>query len=211
MKRAVLLSALLITVSVYFACKKSDSTVTAGVTLNTTAVSNLTDSSVVTGGDIISVGMDKIITRGICWGTSPDPTTSNSTSVDSNTTTGQYVSITTGLAGGTTYYARSFVTTSAGTFYGNEITFTTKVRQLANEVYIQGFAFNPKTLTVPVNTTVKWTNQDATLHTVTSDTQLFDSGNLANGAWFSYMFTTPGTYTYHCSFHTYMTGTIVVQ
>ncbi|HXB39771.1 MAG TPA: cupredoxin domain-containing protein, partial [Bacteroidia bacterium] len=50
--------------------------------------------------------------------------------------------------------------------------------QSANEIWIQNMSFNPASLTVKTNTTVKWTNKDGTVHTVTSTTGAFDSGNL---------------------------------
>lgn len=81
----------------------------------------------------------------------------------------------------------------------------------ANEVSIQGSAFGPGSLTVPVNTTVKWTNMDSFSHTVTSDTPLFDSGIIPGNGTYSFQFTTKGTYPYHCAIHALMTGTIIVQ
>jgi len=83
--------------------------------------------------------------------------------------------------------------------------------QGADEVWLQGSVFNPSTLTVAVNTTVKWTNKDSYAHTVTSDVTGFDSGNLAAGAVFSHQFTTKGTFAYHCNYHSMMKGTVVVQ
>jgi len=81
-----------------------------------------------------------------------------------------------------------------------------------NNVMIQNFAFSPATLTVKAGTDVTFTNQDSVTHTVTSDTGLFDSGNLTSGKSFSFTFQTPGTYSYHCSIHTSMAhGTIIVQ
>lgn len=81
----------------------------------------------------------------------------------------------------------------------------------ANEVWIQGSAFNPATLTVSTGTRVTWQNKDGMTHTVTSDATLFDSGNLGTNASFSFVFTTAGTYAYHCKIHTGMTGTVVVN
>jgi plastocyanin len=78
------------------------------------------------------------------------------------------------------------------------------------EVAIKGFAFSPATLTIKVGTTVKWTNQDSVAHTVTSDTGLFDSGDLAAGDTFIFTFTQAGTFAYHCTMHPSMTATIVV-
>ena len=47
------------------------------------------------------------------------------------------------------------------------------------DVTIQNFAFNPPSITVKVGTTVRWTNQDSATHSVTSDTGVWDSGNVA--------------------------------
>lgn len=78
-------------------------------------------------------------------------------------------------------------------------------------IMIQNYAFNPATLTVKEGTTITWTNGDSVAHTVTSDTGIFDSGDLAEGKTFSYTFTTAGTYPYHCTpHHAKMAGTIVV-
>ena len=81
----------------------------------------------------------------------------------------------------------------------------------AEKINITGFAFDPSSLTVKEGTTVTWTNNDPTIHTVTSDTGAFDSGDLAQGATFSFTFTTAGTYVYHCTpHHARMSGTVVV-
>ena len=79
------------------------------------------------------------------------------------------------------------------------------------QVRIEEFHFTPATLTVPVGTTVTWTNNDGTLHTVTSATKVFTSAGLDDGGAFSYTFTSPGTYSYFCKLHPHMTGTIVVK
>jgi plastocyanin len=78
-------------------------------------------------------------------------------------------------------------------------------------VTIAGFAFLPQTLTVAKGTTVTWTNNDSTTHTVTSDSGVWDSGNLAPGKTFSFTFNQTGTFPYHCNIHSSMTAKIVVQ
>jgi plastocyanin len=83
--------------------------------------------------------------------------------------------------------------------------------QQSNEVWIQNSTFNPNTLTVPLYTTIIWTNKDAVTHTVTSNNDLFDSGNIVNGGVYKHQFTSSGTYTYKCKIHPSMTGTIIVQ
>ena len=77
-------------------------------------------------------------------------------------------------------------------------------------VTIQNFAFNPSSVTVSAGGTVTWTNRDQATHTVTSDTGAFTSNNLVTGNSYSFTFTTPGTYRYHCSIHTGMMGTVIV-
>jgi plastocyanin len=78
-------------------------------------------------------------------------------------------------------------------------------------IRIENFAFNPPTVTVPVGATVTWTNNDGTLHTVTSATKVFSSAGLDEGGTFSYTFTSPGTYSYYCKLHPHMTGSIIVK
>ncbi len=80
-----------------------------------------------------------------------------------------------------------------------------------SEVLIATRAFSPQSLTVPVGTTVTWTNVDLEDdHSVTSDISLFDA-DLSFGNTFSYTFTEPGTYPYHCTPHDDMFGQIIVE
>lgn len=80
------------------------------------------------------------------------------------------------------------------------------------QVSIQGFAFSPQTLTVAPGTTVTWTNKDGAAHTATSQNKGgFDSGSLSQGKAFSYKFSQAGDYTYACTFHPNMTGTVAVK
>jgi plastocyanin len=80
-----------------------------------------------------------------------------------------------------------------------------------NEVWIQGHAYSPATITVTAGTTIKWTNKDPVAHTVTSDDGLFDSGSLVNGDTWSMPFNNPGTFKYHCTPHPGMIATVVVN
>ncbi len=78
------------------------------------------------------------------------------------------------------------------------------------EVQILNYAYSPMELEIKVGTTVTWINMDYVPHTVTADNGAFDSGMMANGAQFSFTFNEPGTYTYICTYHPNMTGTVVV-
>jgi plastocyanin len=80
-----------------------------------------------------------------------------------------------------------------------------------NQVFIQNMSFNPSTIMVSTNTTITWTNKDAIDHTVTSDTGLFDSGNIGANGTYSYTFVTAGTYYYHCKIHPGMTASVSVS
>ena len=84
-------------------------------------------------------------------------------------------------------------------------------RAATHAVAIADFAFSPATLTITAGDTVTWTNEDPVVHTATSTTGAFDSGDLAQGESFSLTFTTPGTYAYLCTPHPSMTGQIVVE
>lgn len=73
--------------------------------------------------------------------------------------------------------------------------------------------YSPPTITVVIgkNNTVTWVNKDIAPHTVTADDGSFNSGNLNPGDSYTHVFTTPGTYAYHCAYHSWMRGTIIVK
>ncbi len=77
-------------------------------------------------------------------------------------------------------------------------------------VTIQNMAFSPASLTVKVGDKVTWTNQDSVGHSATADDNSFDTGVLSTGQSGSTTFSKAGTYTYHCSVHPSMHGTIIV-
>jgi plastocyanin len=77
-------------------------------------------------------------------------------------------------------------------------------------VRIDNYAFVPPTLTVKVGTRVTWTNRDSTAHTATADGGSFDTGTLGKGRSMTIQFNKPGTFSYHCAFHAFMTATIKV-
>jgi plastocyanin len=76
---------------------------------------------------------------------------------------------------------------------------------------IKDFAYRPSVLTVPVGTTVTWTNRDEEPHTVTSATGAFASAGLSHAETFQQTFTQPGTLTYFCALHPQMKATVVVR
>jgi plastocyanin len=81
-----------------------------------------------------------------------------------------------------------------------------------DSVDIKGFAFAPAQLVVKAGTTVTWTNRDGEAHTVTSQGSggPLNSPALSTGQSYSHRFTSPGTYTYLCTIHPFMTATVTV-
>ena len=93
-------------------------------TVTTAEISDITNTTATCGGEIVADEGITISARGVCWGTSPNPTISNAHTNDGNGT-GVFTSSLTELILHTTYHIRAYITTNEGIFYGNELTFTT--------------------------------------------------------------------------------------
>ena len=113
-----------------FSCSKSDSNETEKEPLlslpilTTTSVSEIIQTSAISGGNISDDGGASITARGVCWSTATNPTINDSKTSDGSGK-GQFSSSITGLEANTSYFLRSYATNSEGTAYGNEISFTT--------------------------------------------------------------------------------------
>lgn len=88
------------------------------------AAASITPTSVVLGGNVTADGGAPVTERGVCYGTSSNPTVANSKVVMGNGT-GIFSGTISGLAANTTYYAKAYATNSYGTSYGTEVSFTT--------------------------------------------------------------------------------------
>jgi uncharacterized protein (TIGR02145 family) len=92
--------------------------------LSTNQVTEITANTATCGGNIIKEGVSAVTVRGVCWGTNPNPTTT-----DNRTTNGagggSFISNLSSLIPNTIYYLRAYATNSAGTGYGNEVSFKT--------------------------------------------------------------------------------------
>ena len=93
-------------------------------TVTTNTVTSVTQTTAVSGGNVTSTGGGNVTARGVCWGTASCPVVTGNHTSD-GTGAGTFVSNIAGLTAGTLYYVRSYATNSAGTAYGNELTFTT--------------------------------------------------------------------------------------
>ena len=126
----LLASALLfIYLTATYSCKKDDAETPAlnagGIpTLATADVSFSSPTSIVTGGVITSTGGFDVTARGVCWGVSPYPSVYGIKTTD-GTGKGAFLTNLTGLTSNATYYVMAYATNSAGTAYGELLSFTT--------------------------------------------------------------------------------------
>ena len=78
-------------------------------------------------------------------------------------------------------------------------------------VQIASFNYTPATLTVTKGARVRFTNQDRAAHTATADDRSFDTQGIDKGGTAQVTFTRAGTFPYHCDFHPFMKGVVVVR
>ena len=105
----------------------SEVSFTSGVglpTVSTLSPSSDTDTSATCGGNVTNDGGSTVTERGIYWGTSPNPEVNGSRTPANGSGTGSFTVNLTGLTSGTTYYVKAYATNSAGTAYGEEVSFT---------------------------------------------------------------------------------------
>jgi uncharacterized protein (TIGR02145 family) len=114
-----------------YSCKDK-STIPAVITND---ITDITQTTAVSGGSITDDGGAEISVRGVCWSNTENPTTA-SDKTSNGTGIGSYISDITGLTAGIKYYVRAYATNSAGTAYGNQVSFTT-------EPAGNGIIFNP--------------------------------------------------------------------
>jgi uncharacterized protein (TIGR02145 family) len=93
-------------------------------TITTTTVSQITQSTALSGGTITNDGGAVVSQRGVCWSTTSNPTISGNRT-QNGTGNGVFTSSITGLTASTLYYVRSYATNSAGTAYGQQLQFLT--------------------------------------------------------------------------------------
>ena len=96
--------------------------VLTSVNITTAVVSEITTSSAISGGNISNDGGNPVTQRGVCWSTSPNPTTTDNITNNGNGL-GSFTGNLSGLTANTTYYLRAYAVNSAGAFYGNEVSF----------------------------------------------------------------------------------------
>ena len=88
---------------------------------------------------------------------------------------------------------------------------TSPVSEYTFNIKVENNKFTPDVITIGKGTSLKWTNLDSAAHTVTSDDEDFDSGQLSEDDTFTYKFDKLGTFDYHCENHPTMTGSVIVK
>ena len=172
-------------------------------TVLTTGLFDVTGTSAEVDGYVSAIANSNVTERGICWGTSPEPTTMVPATTEGDGR-GYYTLDLTGLTPGTTYYVRAYAINGKGTTYGAEISFTTDAEEpnyataeidrdehegkiaienavsIGNSVYAGSSYFGTQG-----NNVNDWTHYDATGYTNiyidgTSYNTLENSGNYMN-------------------------------
>jgi len=119
----------------------------------TTAVTNITATNAQSGGTVVSDGGATITSGGICWATTANPTIANSHTIDYYGSSPYISYFNNALTSATTYYVRAYATNSAGTGYGNQLSFTTLTTTtyiLKSGVYVITIVDNGVTKTITI-------------------------------------------------------------
>ncbi len=121
----------LVTLLFLISCSKKDSDISNALpSLTTNTVSAITSTEAVSGGNISSAGSATVTARGVVWSINANPTIDLITKTSDGSGAGTFTSSITGLLANTTYHVRAYATSSTGTAYGNDISFTTSSPKL---------------------------------------------------------------------------------
>lgn len=107
----------------FFGCTEKEDILTSP-TITSNQISEITSKTATSGGNVISLDGSEILAKGACWSTTHKPTINDSKTIE-GTGSGHFTSLLTGLFPKTTYYLRAYATNSLGTYYSDEMNFTT--------------------------------------------------------------------------------------
>ena len=111
---------------------------TTAPTVETSAVTQITETSAVVGGNVTSDGGASSTERGVVYSTNPNPVITNlsNTILPCGSGAGSFTCNLTGLQPNTTYYVRAYAKNDFGIAYGDEVSFTTKEEVVATPEYV---------------------------------------------------------------------------
>jgi uncharacterized protein (TIGR02145 family) len=136
-------------------------------TVTTAVPSSYTATGAVTGGEVTANGGGTITASGVCYGTTANPDITGVHTTD-GTVTGTFISTLSGLTDGTVYYVRAYATNSAGTAYGSQVQFLTKVSD--KEGYLYNTVLIGNQVWMAENLRTKKYNDDSDVTLVTDPT-----------------------------------------
>ncbi|MCB9024484.1 MAG: T9SS type A sorting domain-containing protein [Lentimicrobiaceae bacterium] len=117
----------------------SDLTFTPGAaSVTTTTASQVGTTTATAGGNVITDGGTPVTARGVCWATSANPEITDNHTTDGSGL-GEFTSSITGLNSNTPYHYRAYATNSSGTYYGEDLTFTTACGIISTFPWNEGF------------------------------------------------------------------------
>ena len=162
-----------------------------GATVTTTAATSITENSATSGGNVISDGGSGVSVRGVCWAATANPVATGNHTSDSFGL-GSFTSSITGLSPNSLYHVRAYATNPNGTYYGEDLTFTTLCGTISTFPYTEGFENggaipNCWTQEQVAGSGIDWTfitgsgnNNPAAAHTGTYNACLKDASSASN-------------------------------
>lgn len=150
--------------------------------LTTTSVGTITATTATTGATITFDGFTTITERGVVWSTASAPTIDLSTKTNDGSDFPSFTSTITGLTSATTYYVRAYITNSAGTSYGDELSFTTLAQAVSPIEVLPTATIGTQTWTTKNLNVTTYKNGDAIPEVQDAATW----NRLTTGAWCHY-------------------------
>ena len=176
----ILATNFLVSVIIYFSSCTKDLPV-----VDTKSVSDITQTSAISGGNVKDNGGAGVTARGVCWSANENQPTISSSKSSDGTGNGEFTSNMTGLLANTKYYVCAYATNSEGTGYGLVINFNTNGNPPA-----AGFSASPTTVTA--GQSVQFTDQST--NTPTSWSWNFGDGGTSSLQNPSHIYSAAGTY-----------------
>ena len=145
----------------------------------TTMIFDITrlDGTVDVGYEMAVTGGTPIIRSGVCWSQTPNPTIDSSNSTSDGPGLGNYTTTINNLSGNTIYHVRAYATNSAGTAYGQDVSFRTKM-SFGGQYTSNGYFYHPTASRVI-------TNRPKTLQALSENSVVAELGDLGTSGYYA--------------------------